>query len=115
LQGALFQKFRDVILGYQHVDTLVAAPTEAEERVGKEQRPTDESATAPGTERDKTEIDETERDKTKKEESECEDEKWITVARRTKPTHVAEERETAKQNKGMFRDHYLETIQLTKK
>jgi hypothetical protein len=83
--------------------------------VGKEQRPTDESATAPGTERDKTEIDETERDKTKKEESECEDEKWITVARRTKPTHVAEERETAKQNKGMFRDHYLETIQLTKK
>jgi hypothetical protein len=78
--------------------------------VGKEQRPTDESATTPGTEQ----IEESERDKTKKEESECEDEKWITVARRTKRTHVAEERETVKQNKGMFRDHYLETIQLTK-
>jgi hypothetical protein len=54
----LFRKFRDVILGYQHIDTLVAALSEPEERVGKEQRPTDETATTSGTEHDKTESGE---------------------------------------------------------
>jgi hypothetical protein len=35
LQGALFRKFRDVILGYKHVDSLNLAPQpEIEERVG---------------------------------------------------------------------------------
>jgi hypothetical protein len=52
LQGNLFRKFRDVIPGYHHVDTLSAAPSEAEERVGN-QRPKDEPAKIPGTERAK--------------------------------------------------------------
>ena len=35
LQGALFRKFRDVILGYEHVESLNLAPRpEIEERVG---------------------------------------------------------------------------------
>ena len=52
LQGTLFRKFRDVILGYNHVDTLLTAPSEAEERV-EIQRPKDEPDKTPGTERDK--------------------------------------------------------------
>ena len=41
LQGALFKKFRNVILGYKHVDSLVLdTMSEPEERVGSEQ-PTD--------------------------------------------------------------------------
>jgi len=51
LQGNLFRKFRDVILGYKHVDTLAMVPTPtAEERVGKWR--TDDCGTknAPGTE-----------------------------------------------------------------
>jgi hypothetical protein len=46
LQGALFRKFRDVILGYSHVDTLAElVTTAAQERVGE--RPADgESPTA---------------------------------------------------------------------
>ena len=40
LQGALFRKFRDIILGHKHVDTLAElTDTAARERVGK--RPTD--------------------------------------------------------------------------
>ena len=36
LQGALFRKFRDVILGYNHIDSLTLAPAPApEERVGE--------------------------------------------------------------------------------
>jgi hypothetical protein len=93
LQGALFRKFRDVILGSQHVDTIVAAPAEPEERVGKEQRPTDEATKTPGTERGKA-------DKAEKEKRECEDGKWISVARRTRRTNVPEAQGTAKQNKG---------------
>ncbi len=41
-------------------------------------------------------------------------EKWITVARRTKRRSVAEAREIANQNKDVFEDHCLETIQWTK-
>jgi hypothetical protein len=52
LQGNLFRTFRDVILGYHHVDTLSAAPSEAEERV-ENHRPKDEPAKIPGTERAK--------------------------------------------------------------
>ena len=37
LQGALFTRFRDVILGHKHVDSLNVGPTpEPEERVGIE-------------------------------------------------------------------------------
>ena len=40
LQGSLFRKFRDVVLGYKHVDTLDTAPdSAAQERVGE--RPAD--------------------------------------------------------------------------
>ena len=43
LQGFLFKRFRDVILGYKHVDTLALdVPYLAEERVG-------DSATDTGT------------------------------------------------------------------
>ena len=36
LQGNLFRRFRDVVLGYKHVDTLsVAAAPSSEERVGE--------------------------------------------------------------------------------
>ena len=40
LQGALFTKFRDVILGYKHIDSLAtSSPTPSvEERVGEESR-----------------------------------------------------------------------------
>ena len=39
LQGHLFRMFRDVILGYKHVDSLgLAAPVPPAERVGKEKR-----------------------------------------------------------------------------
>jgi len=50
LQGSLFRKFRDVILGYKHVDTLALdTASTAEERVGKCR--TDDCVTsAPGTE-----------------------------------------------------------------
>jgi hypothetical protein len=75
--------------------------------VGKEQRPTDEATKTPGTEHGKA-------DKAEKEKSECEDGKWTSVAWRTRRTNVPEAQGTAKQNKGVFRDHYLETIQLTK-
>ena len=36
LQGALFQKFRDIIMGYKHIDTIhdVTEETSAQERVG---------------------------------------------------------------------------------
>lgn len=35
LQGVLFTKFRDVLLGYEHVDSLTLDPTSTlEERVG---------------------------------------------------------------------------------
>ena len=45
LQGALFCKFRDVILGYKHVDTLSdLLDTAAQEHVGE--RPTDATSTA---------------------------------------------------------------------
>ena len=48
LQGALFATFRDVILGYKHVDSLLSAPTaEPEERVGME--PTDDVGTERAT------------------------------------------------------------------
>jgi Reverse transcriptase (RNA-dependent DNA polymerase) len=51
LQGNLFRIFRDVILGYHHVDTLVLDDTsKAEERVGN-MRPKDEPTKIPGTER----------------------------------------------------------------
>ena len=91
--GALFRKFRDVILGQQHVDTLSAAPSEPEERVGKERQSTNEAAATPGTERGNTE----------KEECEREGGKWITVARRTKrSTSGAEAQGTPKENNGVF-------------
>jgi hypothetical protein len=36
LQGALFRKFRDIVLGYTHVDSLYdEPPSKDEERVGK--------------------------------------------------------------------------------
>jgi hypothetical protein len=36
LQGSLFKKFRDVIMGHKHMDTLaLLAPMPLEERVGK--------------------------------------------------------------------------------
>jgi hypothetical protein len=36
LQGTLFRKFRNVILGYEHVDTLTElVDTAAQERVGE--------------------------------------------------------------------------------
>lgn len=45
LQGNLFQRFRDVIIGYKHIDTLTSAltsttvtPSPLEERVGKPDR-----------------------------------------------------------------------------
>ena len=45
LQGALFRKFRDVILGYKHVNTLSKiVVTAAQERVGE--RPADVDSTA---------------------------------------------------------------------
>ena len=45
LQGALFRKFRDVILGYRHVNTLTEfVDTAAQERVGE--RPADGDSTA---------------------------------------------------------------------
>ena len=45
LQGALFRKFRDVILGYKHVSTLAdLVDIVAQERVGE--RPTDHDSTA---------------------------------------------------------------------
>jgi hypothetical protein len=44
LQGALFRKFRDVILGYSHVETLTElVTTAAQERVGE--RPADNDST----------------------------------------------------------------------
>lgn len=37
LQGTLFRRFRDVLLGHKHIDTLITDPTpSAEERVGQE-------------------------------------------------------------------------------
>jgi hypothetical protein len=38
LQGALFRKFRDVILGYKHIDSMVFTDSEppVEERVGND-------------------------------------------------------------------------------
>ena len=48
LQGTLFVTFRDVILGYKHVDSLLSAPTTApEERVGMER--TDDAGTERAT------------------------------------------------------------------
>jgi hypothetical protein len=45
LQGALFRKFRDVILGYEHISTLTKLVDSAgQERVGE--RPTDGNSTA---------------------------------------------------------------------
>ena len=45
LQGALFRKFRDVILGYKHIDSLAeTVESAAQERVGE--RPTDGVSTA---------------------------------------------------------------------
>jgi len=44
LQGNLFRKFRDVILGYKHVDTLkMTIPSSNEERV-EDKRPDDGKA-----------------------------------------------------------------------
>ena len=34
LQGALFVKFRDVLMGWKHVDTLQMGPPSTKERVG---------------------------------------------------------------------------------
>ena len=34
LQGALFAKFRDVIMGWKHVDNLQMVPPSTKERVG---------------------------------------------------------------------------------
>ena len=55
LQGALFRRFRDVILGYKHIDTLadVDEPV-AQERVGE--RPTDGVSTASDSERDSQNV-----------------------------------------------------------
>ena len=51
LQGALFRKFRDVILGYKHINTLTEpVDTVAQERV--EERPTDGDSTASENKRD---------------------------------------------------------------
>ena len=51
LQGALFRKFRDVILGYKHINTLTEpVDTVAQERV--EERPTDGDSTASEIKRD---------------------------------------------------------------
>ena len=47
LQGQLFKSFRDVILGYRHVDTLnsLVVPTPAQERVGFLRTGDDKTAT----------------------------------------------------------------------
>ena len=43
LQGSQFKKFRDVILGYEHVDSLttLTPPPASEERVGSDMRTDD--------------------------------------------------------------------------
>lgn len=87
LQGNLFRKFRDVILGYKHVDTLTDVPPVAdEERVGiDEERTTNEGPTAPGdimmtTEEVEGRISEPEGRRAKAEGREKEKERVVTWA-----------------------------------
>ena len=99
LQGALFRKFRDVILGYKHVDSLNLAPQpEIEERVG--------SIRASGSGNDGPVVDSTVNVEQINELS-----KNVSCADVVKGTRG---QQRPKSNESVSRDHSLETIQLEK-
>ena len=51
LQGHLFRQFRDVILGYSHIDTLQRDPAAAIEERVEENRPITREVAHPGEEK----------------------------------------------------------------
>ena len=108
LQGALFKKFRDVILGYKHMDSLALDPMPAlEERVGS----TDKRADGRGT--DGADGDGFKLVRGKKErKSGKAGVTWVDVAE--KPAKVANHVASEHDKMNVSRDHSLETIQLAK-
>ena len=109
LQGALFRKFRDVILGYNHIDSLTLDPAPApEERVGG----TVERVDGRGT--DWPDVDGFTLVRGKKE---CKTDKignvtWSGVAH--KPAVFGDHVRTEYDKTNVSGDHSLETIQLAK-
>ena len=97
LQGALFRKFRDVILGYAHIDTLSPRPASAaEERVGE---PTDIDGP---TETDTNKPTETETDVSSKEnEVAIKQTSWADIVSRT-PAAKHTKRKDSNANKALI-------------
>jgi hypothetical protein len=101
LQGALFTKFRDVLLGYEHVDSLTLDPTSMlEERVGD----TVKRATGRGTDGTVDEFTDVLKDGTGV--------TWADIVR--KGADVGSEGNSRANKNVVSRDHSLETIPLTK-
>ena len=109
LQGALFRKFRDVILGYEHIDSLSLAPSPPlEERVGS----TDKRASGRGTDGSDTEGFTLVRGKKERRPSDKIGVTWDDVAEKT--AKVADHVVSKYDKMNVSRDHSLETIQLAK-
>jgi hypothetical protein len=100
LQGALFRTFRDVILGYERIDSLDLAPRpKLEERVG-DIRASDSGTDGPV--HDSTVKDDRTSEQLAKEVS------WSDVVKGTRG------QQRSSNNENVLRDHSLETIQLAK-
>ena len=100
LQGASFTKFRDVILGYKHVDSLdLVSLTKPEERVGSNRA---DSCGTDGPDADGFTL------VTGKKTRKTGTVSWSDVA--PLPARMSG-CNTAISNKGVSRDHSLETIQ----
>ena len=92
LQGSLFHKFRDVVLGYKHIDALTqSVPISTEERV--ENRVETDTDDAPDETRKKDTKNHTTNhvettnavDHGTGEDKNSDDERWITVTGKRKP------------------------------
>ena len=109
LQGALLQKFRDVLLGYNHIDSLSQNPTPAlEERIGS----TDERADGRGTDGPDADGFTLVRGKKERKAGQVSDVTRGNVA--DKPAKVANHVSPAYDKTSVSRAHSLETIQLAK-
>jgi hypothetical protein len=106
LQGALFKKFRDVILGYKHIDSLTLDPTSAlEEHVGDEGEKRAADRGTDGTDDKCFTIVTNKKRKTSTI-------MWADVVARV-PTETRGQR-SPRYKAFDLRDHSLETIQLVK-
>jgi hypothetical protein len=110
LQGALFRKFRDIILGYKHVNSLALIPTsEPEERVGG----SDQSAEI-GTDGPDADGFTLVTGKKRKTERPAISTDYVANATRNESGNVATNTIKKQRNENVSRVHSLETIQLMK-